>query len=255
MPLDPTTISTLKLWYKPESLSALNDTDPISTWTDSSASADNMQQIANFAHRPIYKTNILNGYGVARFDGSDDHMNPVSALQIVDSGSLYTVFAVAKRLSGTGTVNVVDCDDNATKRTFQFRYKDSTTFEAIAFDTGGSPYFDTQAVTPGNFNVLTLLREATQQTVRVNGTGSATATSNTAGQVTTTSPTLGAFNSGAAGWANIDLAEVLIYAGALSAANVRAVEVYLGAKFKIPGAAGPGIVVPSRQSRNVLTRR
>lgn len=64
----PAAISGLKLWLKPESLSALSNGDPVSTWEDSSGNGNNLSQTG--AARPTYQTSVLNGKAVVRSSGS-----------------------------------------------------------------------------------------------------------------------------------------------------------------------------------------
>jgi hypothetical protein len=53
-------------------ISGLNNDDPISTWSGRNTSGATASSTA----RPTYKTNILGGNPVARFDGSNDEMAP-----------------------------------------------------------------------------------------------------------------------------------------------------------------------------------
>lgn len=78
--VQPNDVSGLLLWLKPESL-YLNDNDPVSTWPDSSG--NNNDATASGSLRPLYKTSILGGQPVVRFDGSDDVLNLTSGLSTV----------------------------------------------------------------------------------------------------------------------------------------------------------------------------
>ena len=95
--------TNLTVWLKDAGLTGLGDNDPVSTWADSSGNGlDAIQGTA--AYRPLYKTNILNGYPVVRFDGSDDyldlgdisgHFGSVGSLFVVcylNSASLYNIY-------------------------------------------------------------------------------------------------------------------------------------------------------------------
>lgn len=68
----PTHLTDLSRWYRADSL-ALNDSDAVSQWLDESGNEVNMEQ-GTGASQPLYKTNILNGKPVLRFDGSDDFL-------------------------------------------------------------------------------------------------------------------------------------------------------------------------------------
>jgi hypothetical protein len=69
--LPPDGITGLVGWWEADAITGLSDNDPVTTWLDqSSALADVSQSSATF--KPIYKTAIVNGLPVVRFDGIDD---------------------------------------------------------------------------------------------------------------------------------------------------------------------------------------
>lgn len=65
--------SNLVVWLKDSGLVGLADNDPISTWVDESGNGHDATQ-GTADYKPLCKTNILNGYEVARFDGSNDQL-------------------------------------------------------------------------------------------------------------------------------------------------------------------------------------
>ncbi len=60
--------SGLCVWFKADAISGLNDTDPVSTWPDSSGVFAAATQTGS--NRPVYKTNQLNGRPVVSFTSS-----------------------------------------------------------------------------------------------------------------------------------------------------------------------------------------
>ena len=70
----PTDITTLKLWLKANAIVGLNDGDVVTTWSDASGNGNDAIQ-STVAKKPIYKTNIVNGLPVVRFDGTDDYFS------------------------------------------------------------------------------------------------------------------------------------------------------------------------------------
>lgn len=66
----PSDLSGLVLWLEADTIPGLNDGDPISTWPDDSGEGNDATGAG--ATRPIYRTNILNGLPIARFDGADN---------------------------------------------------------------------------------------------------------------------------------------------------------------------------------------
>ena len=85
--------------------SALVDGATITTWNDVYAGSHPANKAGNAGVKPIWKANILDGYGVVRFDGINDSLNinpvnsPSPSLQGVSGFSLFVV-AKASLLSG-----------------------------------------------------------------------------------------------------------------------------------------------------------
>jgi len=70
---EPDSISGLNLWLKADELDLDND-DAVATWADSSGNENDATQTTN-ENRPTFKTNILNGKPVVRFNGSNSFLN------------------------------------------------------------------------------------------------------------------------------------------------------------------------------------
>jgi hypothetical protein len=80
-------------------ITGLSDGDPVSTWSDRSASANNVTQSGTA--RPTFETNEQGGQPVLLFDGTDDFLN---GGDILDMGTnSLTMIVVAKRTSGVNT--------------------------------------------------------------------------------------------------------------------------------------------------------
>jgi hypothetical protein len=94
------------LWWKPESLTGLNDNDPIAAWTDSSGNSNH--GTASGSARPTFKGGAANGWPVARFDGVDDYMSFTSPLTNIQSawfvGFYFTTAVDAQLLFGHATL-------------------------------------------------------------------------------------------------------------------------------------------------------
>ena len=69
-PFAPTDIAGLLLWLKADAL-ALSDGAAVSSWTDSSGNGRHFTQ-ATGTRQPLYKSGIIGGKPVVRFDGTDD---------------------------------------------------------------------------------------------------------------------------------------------------------------------------------------
>jgi hypothetical protein len=68
----PHDLGNLELWFAADHISA-SDADKIATWADSSGNGRDAAQ-ATADSKPEFKTNIVNGLPVLRFDGTDDYM-------------------------------------------------------------------------------------------------------------------------------------------------------------------------------------
>jgi hypothetical protein len=66
-PFTPDRASGLYRWFKADAIIGLSDGDPVSTWEDSGSG--NRDGTAAGSARPTYKTGILNGLPIVRFDG------------------------------------------------------------------------------------------------------------------------------------------------------------------------------------------
>lgn len=85
----PSDLTGLKLWLKADAL-ALSDTDPVSTWTDSSGSGNDATGTSTA--RPLYRTGIIGGKPAVRFDGSNDILTTTYVF-----AHTYTIFVAYNR--------------------------------------------------------------------------------------------------------------------------------------------------------------
>lgn len=93
----PDTISNLKIWLKPESISGINDGAEIATWPDASGQSNSFITSQNAA-KPLYKKNGLNGISVVKFSS-----NPGRTLYNrldLSASSAATVIYFAHQVSG-----------------------------------------------------------------------------------------------------------------------------------------------------------
>jgi hypothetical protein len=88
----PTDIAGLKFWIRANTLS-LSDNDPVTTWPDESGNGNDVSQ-STAGFKPVFKTNILNGLPIVRFDGIDDTLTGGFTI------TYGSVFAVANFNSG-----------------------------------------------------------------------------------------------------------------------------------------------------------
>lgn len=241
-PTDPTTLGTLKLWYKPRAL-ALSDNDPISTNTD--YSGNGWDATAAGAARPTFKTNIVNGLAIARYDGSANGMDVAAgALGIINNVGSCTIVSVVSTttVSAGRRIAIALANNSNTART-------SSEINTVAakigirgkrLDTDGSTQLDgATSISTSTFYILAIQTTWSAQTAAgyING-GTADASGTfgaAAGNTSATNSTnirLGFGASGANFWSG-DLGDQLVYVPALSLANLNLLGAYLGTVYGI----------------------
>jgi hypothetical protein len=215
----PADLAGLQLWLKADAIVGLADGDPVTTWEDSTANNVDVTQ-ATGAAKPTYKTAILNGLPVVRFDGTDDVLRAASA---ITPRHVFVVakYAAASFISNSGYSGLISGEGAAAAHlilTGEATGGTSTKFynETIttAYHKNGTSFAETDMQAPMNtFGVLSISSTA----------------------FTSMNPQLGQDrNNGQAGrfW-NGDVAEALMYDSVLSTDDRRLVEAYLGDKYAI----------------------
>lgn len=232
-PFSPARVSGLLLWLVADRIMGLVDGDPVSTWADASGQGNNATQ-STTAAKPLWKVNIAGGRPVVRFDGVDDYLTVANAANF--DLATPTIFVVGVASAGTGTftgkLTFAGGVGDANRRKLDVRRASSTTF---SFQSGADSMFKASGTLSwSGFNVMSIVaRGATDYTLAVNGTA-ADATTPTIDLTTynTSALIIGAGTSGAE-FLTGDIAEVVIYNRALSAAERKQVERYLGARYGV----------------------
>jgi len=75
--------------WSADTITGLEDGDPVGTWPDQANSNDLTQGTAG--KKPIYKTNIQNGLPCVQFDGADDYMVTAAWTEITQPNTIFTV--------------------------------------------------------------------------------------------------------------------------------------------------------------------
>ncbi len=83
--------SSNPMWVKADGLAGFADNDPVGTWTDDSGNGTSFLQ-TDPAETPLYRTNVINGLPVVRFDGSDELTGP----NILSGTTGRSIFIVGK---------------------------------------------------------------------------------------------------------------------------------------------------------------
>jgi hypothetical protein len=216
----PDQLAGLDFWYDAAAITA-DDDDPIAQWDDLSGSADHLVQ-ATGADQPLYKTAIRNSLPVVRFDGTSDFMRN-SALT---ARSAQTIFIVAIKRSEPGAGMRGLMDRAAASAAI------GTNSTAVAtnwvWNANSAAGFSDTGIPSTSWHIVSIrVVDATSMTFRAEG-GAATATVNPDDAVTTgTRITTGHSTN----FSDVDVAEIIGYSSALSAADHDSVGEYLATKW------------------------
>jgi len=224
----PDQITGLVTWLKADAL-ALVDADPVASWTDSSGNSNSPVQ-ATGAAKPTYKTNIINGLPVVRFDGGDRLAMPdETQFDIATS----TIFAVFKRTSGTsGTV--MSKNTTGTGGAGRRKLQIATTSTSLYYASGADGANIAVTATPSNWNMFGVVtRGDSDHSIFLNGvqTDSVAAL----GDSTTNNAAMeigAAFSNGAEAFTG-DIAEIIVYNAPLGLLQIVGIENYLAAKYNL----------------------
>lgn len=205
----PTNIPGLTVWLKADAL-ALNDNDPVTTWTDSSGNGNDVAQSTS-GNKPLFKTAILNGKAVVRFDGSDDYLTR-AALSV----SAATMFIVVTP-TGNQSWSAASTENNSDY--WRTAFGGGEGYFGI-FRTTRIDLYPNTAVPNSGTHLFTITSSGSGYEVRIDGTGQgAQAAGFSAGSFFT----IGASDGGVRS-INGDVAEVLVYDSVLPAGDITSVE-------------------------------
>jgi len=221
----------LKVWFKADSITALSDGDVVTTWSESSGNGTDATQ-STTSKKPVYRTGMLGGKPVVRFDGTDDCLSTTNvALQ-----SHFTVFVVASQ-TNSGTSNPFffehSVNSNINDGFYVMGSSASSLFKVRrtghhAYDSAGDWFgFRSFAIAAFVYDGALVTRK---NGVAISSTVSGGST------VSDSSTTQGLFlgsRNGASLFFEGDLAELAIYDDALTADQIQLVEKSLSGKYKI----------------------
>lgn len=217
----PTDIAGCQLWLD-ASQEAFANNDPVGTATDWSGQGHNATQ-GTAGQQPTFKTNIINGLPVFRFDGTADNLGGIAT-----SNAARTVFIVLqKRSAVTGDSQVAISFNNTIT---------AVIFTNSGFFASGYGWYAPATAIGGtvtNPNILGMkFSSASSVTPYVNGTAG-TPFDPDNDYSSGNAFRLGSTDTGPNNPSDIDIAEVIIYDTALSDSDRDSVESYLGTKYGI----------------------
>ena len=227
----PLIVSGLQLWYAARLMSGIDGAAIVPT--DFSGNGRDATQ-ATGTKQPLFKTNIINGKPVFRFDGTDDFLN-VPAIDLTGTNGL-TLFAVVANITSGSDRVIFECSTNINSFTDGFllyRESGNSMVAALRGNAGasGSNFISTVSVTSAATVVSATYDKslATNEVTNwLNGTSAGTRGANVNNtnnfgnrasfigmRAGTTLPLAG------------DIAEILLYNRVLTTAERQQIEAYL----------------------------
>lgn len=232
----PASISGLALWFAAHLETGFNDDDAVATWTDRSGNGRNATQ-ATGTKRPLYKTNIISGKPVLRFDNTDDCLT-TAAIDFSGTAGL-TLFVVTVNITSATDRIIFETSATAATNAGAIQLFRATANTVSASHRGGSSSsFTTTGTVTSAATVMSSIFDrslATNEvTIWLNGSTAGTRVNNNqAGNHGNHAANIGSRNNGASLPLGGDIAEIILYDTALSSDNRLLVERYLGAKYGI----------------------
>jgi hypothetical protein len=212
----PASIAGLERQFDAAQISGVSvDATPVASWTDLSGNAAHATQAVGAA-QPLYKTNIINGLPVVRFDGVDDRLQSIG----LTARTARTAFVVAIRRGGTGYLMGLGSDQAA----FQIDQGAGTTWTYRLTQASGAVTLGSNAA----FAVLAVRWNTTSSADVFYNNGAGTNFDPIDAYSTATTLELG---NESAGFGQVDVGYGLCYDSALSNPNIVLVQNWLGARF------------------------
>ncbi len=228
--VQPDAVANLTCWLDADA-EAFSDNDPVGTWTDQSGGLRHFT--AAGAVRPTYKTGIVNGKAVIRFDGVDDDLDSDKGLEqftTVSAGTVFAVFNVTTIDAGSDNGTNPHLNDPvwADVSGFQGMFFRLTgpTLQNLHYD--GNNDITTHAISTGTWYYATQRHDSGNLISTVNGGDEQTTASGnrTGGGKVHAGKGQTDFFAG-------DIAEIIWYNAAVSAGDRAGIEVYLADKYAL----------------------
>lgn len=220
----PSNLPNLALWLKADAITGLTDGQAVATWNDSSGNGRNATQATGSA-QPLYKTNIVNGKPVVRFDGNSDYLEGTWNLTLT-AETVFVVFSYTGTAYARAWTQSDAGNDNAVAGYVPtIRDASTTSWGAVA----GGTIVATVTMAQSTFGIFTATHSGSQIANRING-GTAATYNHTLNKTFTR---YRAGNSTGANYLQGDIAEIIVYSRALSTTERQQVEQYLAQKYAI----------------------
>lgn len=224
----PASVAGLTAWYDAGAIVGLANADPVPTWADLSGNGYDAVQ-ATGSKQPSYRTSVIDGRPVIRFDGVDDFLRIAHAFSNTSGGSM-SMFIVAKAASAVSTELI---GTRGAPTSVGFIVRTSTT-GSLYGHIGGTNQTDT--FTPTSFHLIEVIRANLNIQLGHDGILPSAVANTVFNPNTTYDRTNLGGNSSAntdapAVFGASDIAEVIVYETALSGTNIDLIESYLAARY------------------------
>ncbi len=230
----PTDIAGCVCWLAGDHTTGVSDNDPVSTAQDGS-SAGNNGTAASF-DRPTYKTGILNGKAVFRFDGSANVLAfPTNGFSSMTAGSVFVVIKIAN--DPPGSINQSGLWQFSNGSDTHFPYTDGSIYDG--WGTGARDMVVNPTPSLASWRIFGIVCAAiADRRAYLDGTQ----IFSSASENFVTMPSVCHLGRSASSYyLDGDIAEFIVYDSALSTGDRQDVEAYLTAKyFSAPG----GVSIP-----------
>lgn len=212
VPLAPNQVADLAAWHKADSL-GLADLAAVASWSDSSGNAVTASN-GTIANRPVFRTNIVNGLPIVRFNGTTHEL----FMTLPALGADFTVITV----STPGSNRIMG---NSAYRLGPLSGSDAQVF------AGATPVWSLTPTVTTEFHITSFLMDGANSLLRRNGNPSSSGAQNPGGATLSGSTAIG--SQGTAQWWAGDLAEMAIFSRKLTAKEALAIERGFGQKYAI----------------------
>ena len=230
VPFSPYTISGLKLWldarvgvFSDAGTTLAVNSDPAYQWNDQSENGNHLVQ-SIVGNMPIFKTGMLNGKPVISSDGVDDSMVTTFGSLLSQPNTIFIVFSIT---AGSFQKQFFDSADPSFINRHGMYGESSNKFALISGGTASE--LNGIITVPTLFSVYSIIFNNASSELFTNGVSGGTGNpgSDAMGGIRVFS------NSTPAGWAAMDVAEILVYNSLLSNSQRMSVEAYLNTKYAI----------------------
>ena len=219
----PEQVSGLELWLKADGITGLANADPIATWPDSSGNSRDATQ-ATSGMRPTYRTNVVNGKPIVRFDGSDDYFALPNFLTGFTAGEIFCVLKIDADPPATGGATGIGIWGSGIQS--HLPWTDGIIYDSFGSTARKTTVDPTPALT--SWRLYNVTSKSGEWTSRLDGVQLYTTATNTVGW--SSAPILG-YSQAALYYLDGDLAELLLFSRELTSGERANVQSYVASKY------------------------